>query len=951
MLNVGNGESKKGRISHYIAVPGSYNVGDVGPTIDIVNQETVSVQKITDTAQKIYIGTADTKLSFHDVIYWFCGPCKTRIVFDSNICPSCQRSKMEPSSITSVLLEIAENICIAHVDQDTLPLLPTLYRKCIPDEVLGKVQKAVQGRKHEATHDSAFNYELDTLFYWQCDECTMSNSFRRWSCLACKKKVCCDDVNDNSLFFDKSHDTLLLQRNEYSSSSPLLRLAFELAKDENHVESAIQNIPIEHACAIPGVIMKALVTCIEVVKKTKQRCRCPKVPGSDYCSSHQKSFNISTRIEPQEENNVPIDNVDKSETCSPFVSVEDVRTDAKRALRRLFPKQSNPRDWQIKCIEDAFICERNEPFPLGMNVRRYFAGYGWHDGFIITVSRRDIIDNSEGIPRPVLLYRVAYNDGDQEDLLHHEVNALRQLYDIRTVRSTAPAHEQIKIGTEFETMIGRILVKGLQVDIHDAKDKGTVYVEINVPGEPPKQICMELLKLERLVINLITAYARPRKKIADWLLGGSDCSRDRDTLPFIEWPSSHQGNEPIKLSNSSICLHHSECDASDNDEGDKKMSGKYPGSGFDPSGILKYVSYCPFESTHCQICKALSDDHYLLICDECDRGYHTYCLRPVVVNIPREIWLCPKCNPDNTTLSSYEDIFQDLMKNSEEVLSFLKSNIKSSEEYFSKHRNAFEILNCKNKWSETFGKKKSVVQKVGDFYVTRDKNRKDRYHFKLPDPIQDPILWTRSLASIAAAAKYCGMNDYTETLVYESDVPESMNDASLENVQRLSKVNLDLFQKYKSNLIVGIYPPVEIVYDMNIGFLVKALMKIPRHTIISEYIGAINTITECRNSSSDSLMNLLLTGDDSTSLIIDPSRVGNMARFFSGINNKHYMNKKNANMRTRRFALDGKCRVVLFTCKDVMEGDILHYDYNAGVEGKSVDEMIQTGFYDTSNFL
>ena len=41
MLNVGNGESKKGRISHYIAVPGSYNVGDVGPAIEcnIISQD------------------------------------------------------------------------------------------------------------------------------------------------------------------------------------------------------------------------------------------------------------------------------------------------------------------------------------------------------------------------------------------------------------------------------------------------------------------------------------------------------------------------------------------------------------------------------------------------------------------------------------------------------------------------------------------------------------------------------------------------------------------------------------------------------------------------------------------------------------------------------------------------------------------------------------------------
>lgn len=91
--------------------------------------------------------------------------------------------------------------------------------------------------------------------------------------------------------------------------------------------------------------------------------------------------------------------------------------------------------------------------------------------------------------------------------------------------------------------------------------------------------------------------------------------------------------------------------------------------------------------------------------------------------------------------------------------------------------------------------------------------------------------------------------------------------------------------------------------------------------------------------------------DDSTSLIIDPSRKGNMARFFSGINNRNGMSKRKANVRTRRFSLDGKCRVVLFTAKNVDAGEILHYDYNAGIEGKDVEAMVRMGFYDTSNFL
>ena len=91
--------------------------------------------------------------------------------------------------------------------------------------------------------------------------------------------------------------------------------------------------------------------------------------------------------------------------------------------------------------------------------------------------------------------------------------------------------------------------------------------------------------------------------------------------------------------------------------------------------------------------------------------------------------------------------------------------------------------------------------------------------------------------------------------------------------------------------------------------------------------------------------------DDSTSLIIDPSRIGNMARFFSGINNRKFMSKRKANVRTRRFDLDEECRIVLFTAKNAEAGAMLHYDYNAGIEGKDVELMVRMGFYDTSNFL
>jgi hypothetical protein len=189
-INVGSGVSKKARVSNFIAVPISYKVGDVVPEIEIIKRLSITNKNRRDNTKTTDDGTYE-KVPFHDVIYWFCCECQKRIDFDLTRCPICQRSKMESSSVSSVLLEIAENVCIAHDDQDTLPLIPSLYKKCIPHEVLSKVQKALQGRNNESTEKIVFHYDLDSLFYWHCDKCTMSNSFHRWSCLACKNKVRC----------------------------------------------------------------------------------------------------------------------------------------------------------------------------------------------------------------------------------------------------------------------------------------------------------------------------------------------------------------------------------------------------------------------------------------------------------------------------------------------------------------------------------------------------------------------------------------------------------------------------------------------------------------------------------------------------------------------------------------------------------------------------------------
>ncbi|KAJ2864115.1 hypothetical protein GGH94_003149 [Coemansia aciculifera] len=45
----------------------------------------------------------------------------------------------------------------------------------------------------------------------------------------------------------------------------------------------------------------------------------------------------------------------------------------------------------------------------------------------------------------------------------------------------------------------------------------------------------------------------------------------------------------------------------------------------------------------CEICKHSENDDKMLICDGCNRGYHMYCLRPLLTTIPTNDWYCDVC--------------------------------------------------------------------------------------------------------------------------------------------------------------------------------------------------------------------------------------------------------------------------------------------------------------------
>lgn len=240
---------------------------------------------------------------------------------------------------------------------------------------------------------------------------------------------------------------------------------------------------------------------------------------------------------------------------------------------------------------------------------------------------------------------------------------MRQIYDIRNIRPTAPSSEQILEGTKFMTHIGNSIVEVLRtrVNQNDINDKGTVYARVEAPNQNVKEMEIELTKLQLAVVRRLTPHCKPaRKSISHWLLSDNNSNnevlRERTPVPFLEWPplyskkklledGSYEMDKSISLSFPGLKLHTTPLpDYSDDDEdlppftignGEGQSSQILPDntcytrkgaplSGHDPAGVYNYLSYNPYEATKCETCMSGEDEHHLLICDHCDKGYHTY---------------------------------------------------------------------------------------------------------------------------------------------------------------------------------------------------------------------------------------------------------------------------------------------------------------------------------------
>lgn len=50
-----------------------------------------------------------------------------------------------------------------------------------------------------------------------------------------------------------------------------------------------------------------------------------------------------------------------------------------------------------------------------------------------------------------------------------------------------------------------------------------------------------------------------------------------------------------------------------------------------------------YNEVACEWCGSGGHEDELLLCDKCDRGYHVFCLKPILPCVPNGSWFCSSC--------------------------------------------------------------------------------------------------------------------------------------------------------------------------------------------------------------------------------------------------------------------------------------------------------------------
>ncbi|CAI5989224.1 unnamed protein product [Closterium sp. NIES-64] len=390
------------------------------------------------------------------------------------------------------------------------------------------------------------------------------------------------------------------------------------------------------------------------------------------------------------------------------------------------------------------------------------------------------------------------------------------------------------------------------------------------------------------------------------------------------------------------------------------------------SGRSEAPADAGLDDLKCHVCDREDGEDGMLVCDGrgCNRGYHLWCLRPILVAVPLGQWYCPDCRRPAKirefplVQSSIVDFFRiqrppgltSVKTPAAAGGSAAKPDVTPANEVRGKKpvvagssegdssRQSSGVTTRRTEHSRQASS--GVVLGAGDAAAgggrSRSRSSADA------DCRSVGASQTRSvdaaMISIGGSSRNVGANSkdlataltaigarFVDGLEYPfKAVPRGMNEPGREvgGMQVLSRENVGVLERCKEMWRDGAPPPLIVKHDPCQGFVVEADAPIADRTIVTEYGGVVDSMARRRHDPCDAMMGLLFTGRDKTDLVICPDEAANFARFISGINNHTKEGRRKINLRCVRFSVKGEARALLIATRRIAKGERLYYDYN-----------------------
>lgn len=205
------------------------------------------------------------------------------------------------------------------------------------------------------------------------------------------------------------------------------------------------------------------------------------------------------------------------------------------------------------------------------------------------------------------MYRVVYNDGDQQDWLHHNIASLRQVFDVNNVDPEADLNEQIPPGTLYEMNSGVVI----KITGHTTTSQTEQIVSFVVDDDcnASASVDLSLLKFQVAVKRKIDSSSNEERVSA--AAGGS----------IMEWPVSSDRvglpeNTRYKVCNGLHLLrksHDADYDANPIEKLPNVDDPRHCRKGvkiamYDPANVYKYTHWDPSQCLVCELCGIDKDD-------------------------------------------------------------------------------------------------------------------------------------------------------------------------------------------------------------------------------------------------------------------------------------------------------------------------------------------------------